>query len=371
LIGFFIVPKQYTPLQKPAPRPARAFLLKPLDNACKLLHNVVNPQAREEVHMNKSLLLIAGSLFCISSFAADDWVVPRTVDGRPDLQGVWTNATITPMERPASLSGKAFLTADEIAAMEARTQSGRANADANIVVESGKDVGGYNQFWLDSGDTVLSTGQTSLIVDPPDGRAPIRPEAEAARDYYFTHVEDSYEYMTVWDRCISRGIPGSMLPAGYNNAYRIVQTADAVTIIYEMIHDVRIIPFAKSKHISDKIRLWMGDSIARWEGDTLMIETRNFHDRGMIASSAAGARLKGVPVSEELHVVERFTRVSDDTILWQATVNDPRIFTEDFTISMPLTRDMEYDIYEYACHEGNYAVPNILRAGRARERELR
>jgi hypothetical protein len=217
---------------------------------------------------------------------------------------------------------------------------------------------------------VLSTGQTSLIVDPPTGKAPIRPEAEAERDYYFAHVEDSYEYMTVWDRCVTRGVPGSMLPAGYNNAYRFVQTPDTFTIYYEMIHDVRVLPLDKSGHIDAKVKLWMGDSVTRWEGDTLVVESSNFNDRGMIASSAAGARLKGVPVSEELQVVERFTRVSQDTIMWEVTITDPPVYTRPFTISMPLTRDPEYLMFEYACHEGNYAVPNILRAGRARDREL-
>ena len=314
-------------------------------------------------------ILLAAALGCwlVSAQAAESWTAPRTAFGQPDLQGVWTNPTITPMERPASLADRQFLSDDEIAAMERRTAENRARSDANVVVEQGANVGGYNQFWLDSGDTVLSTGQTSLVVDPPTGRAPIRADAEAERDFFFDHVEDSYEYMTVWDRCITRGVPGSMLPAGYNNAYRIVQTPDAVIIIYEMIHDVRIIPFAKDAHIDDKVRLWMGDSLAHWEGDSLVIETTNFNDRGMIASSMAGGRLKGVPVSEQLHVLERFTRVSDDTIIWDAHITDPAAYTQPFTISMPLTRDREYVMYEYACHEGNYAVPNILKAGRAKD----
>jgi hypothetical protein len=307
-------------------------------------------------------LLLAGS-----ASAADGWVTPRLLDGQPDFGGVWVNAAITPIERPDSLGDRQYLSDDEIATLENRTAERREAGDANIEVEEGGNVGGYNQFWLDSGDTVLSTGQTSLVVDPPSGKAPIRASAEAERDYYFDHVEDSYEYQTVWDRCITRGIPGSMLPAGYNNAYRFVQTPDAIAIIYEMIHDVRIIPFGKADHIDDKVRLWMGDPVARWEGDTLVVESRNFNDRGMIASSQAGGRLKGVPVSEELHVVERFTRVSQDTIMWEVRVDDPSSFTSPFTISMPLTGDPEYVMYEYACHEGNYAVPNILRAGRARE----
>ena len=312
-----------------------------------------------------ALVLAAG----LGGAQSQDYIVPRTPDGQPDLQGLWTNDTITPMERPASLQGSAFLSEDEIAAMEQNLAERRTLADDNIEVTVGGNVGGYNQVWLDSGDTVLSTGQTSLIVDPPNGRAPLRESAAAVRDYYFAHVEDDYIYSTVWDRCLTRGVPGSMLPAGYNNAYRFIQTPDTFTIVHEMIHDVRVIHLNKDEHIDDKVKLYMGDSVAKWEGDTLIVETANYNDRGMIASSSAGARLKGVPVTEDLHVVERFTRVSDNTVLWSATITDPEIYTQPFTISMPLTRDDEYVMYEYACHEGNYAIPNILNAGRAREQQ--
>ena len=312
-----------------------------------------------------ALVLAAG----LVGAQSQDFIVPRTPDGQPDLQGLWTNDTITPMERPASLQGRAFLSEDEIAAMEQNLAERRTLADDNIEVTVGGNVGGYNQVWLDSGDTVLSTGQTSLIVDPPNGRAPLRESAAAVRDYYFAHVEDDYIYSTVWDRCLTRGVPGSMLPAGYNNAYRFIQTPDTFTIVHEMIHDVRVIHLNKDEHIDNKVKLYMGDSVAKWEGDTLVVETANYNDRGMIASSSAGARLKGVPVTEDLHVVERFTRVSDNTVMWSATITDPEIYTQPFTISMPLTRDDEYVMYEYACHEGNYAIPNILNAGRAREQQ--
>ncbi len=304
----------------------------------------------------------------ITVHAQQGYVVGRTPDGQPDLQGLWTNDTITPMERPASMEGKQFLSADEIAVMESRIAQRRVFADDNIVVEVGGNIGGYNQIWLDSGDTVLSTGQTSMITDPPTGRAPIRPTAEAVRDYGFANIEDHYIHHTVWDRCLTRGVPGSMLPAGYNNAYRFIQTPDSFTIVHEMIHDVRVIALNKESHIDSRVKLWMGDSVAHWEGDTLVVETTNYNNRGMIASSSAGGRLKGVPVTENLYVVERFTRVSANTIMWEARITDPEIYTQPFTISMPLTRDDEYVMYEYACHEGNYAIPNILSAGRAKER---
>ena len=317
----------------------------------------------------------------ISAQAADTWVNGRTADGQPDLQGLWTNDTITPMERPASMAGnggrgaawgkalqpehRVVVFPVELAFVSLRMPVLRSGLDDG---QAGCNIGGYNQIWMDSGDTVLSTGQTSMIVDPPDGRAPIRPEAEASRDYGFAHVGDHWTNHTVWDRCITRGVPGSMLPAGYNNAYRIIQTADTITIIHEMIHDFRIIPLNKSAHLDSRIKLWMGDSVAHWEGETLIVETTNYNDRGMIANSGAGGRLKGVPVSESLHVVERFTRISEDTIIWEARITDPVNFTAPFTISTPLTRDDEYVMYEYACHEGNYGMFNILRGERMEER---
>jgi len=312
--------------------------------------------------MQRTIILLVACLSANALPAAENFTLPRLPNGQPDLQGVWTNPTITPMERPENLQGRDFLTDDEIASMEQRVANARAESERRP-----ENFSPYNQFWLDSGDSVLSTGQTSLVVDPPEGRVPIRPEAEARRDYNFAHVNDSWVHMTVWDRCITRGVPGSMLPAGYNNAYRIVQTEDYVIIIYEMIHDVRIIPLQRRAHIDPRIKLWMGDAVAHWEEDTLVVETTNFNDRGMIASSSAGARLKGVPVSDQLKVVERFARVSSDTILWQVTVEDPPNYFSPWTISMPLTRDTQYDMFEYACHEGNYAVPNILRARQAQE----
>ena len=319
-----------------------------------------------------ALVVLSAGLISLKPQAApaQDYIVGRTADGQPDLQGLWTNDTITPIERPASMAGQTFLSQDEIASTEARIAERRALADDNISVETGGNIGAYNQIWMDSGDTVLSTGQTSMITDPPSGRAPIRVEAEAIRDYGFAHVEDHWTYHTVWDRCITRGVPGSMLPAGYNNAYRFIQTKDTFTIVHEMIHDVRVIYLDKQDHIDSRVKLWMGDSIARWEGDTLVVETTNYNDRGMIANSGAGGRLKGVPISEELHVVERFSRISDDTVMWEARVTDPINFSAPFTISMPLTRDDQYTMYEYACHEGNYAIENILSGGRTTERSI-
>jgi len=291
-----------------------------------------------------------------------NWTHPRTSDGQPDLQGMWGNKTITPIERPDSVQGKAFLTREEVAELERTTAERRAYAEAN---PNPNAVGGYDNHWLDSGDTVLSTGQTSLIIDPPTGRAPVRSWALEAKAYNLDHLGDHYRHMSVWDRCLSRGVPGSMLPAGYNNAYRIVQTSDYVVIQHEMIHDVRIIPLSDRPHIDPNITQWMGDARAYWDDNTLVVHTKNFHDRGWIASSAAGARLKGIPTSPRLDVVEHYERVSDDTIIWTVRIDDPNVYMQPWTISMPLTRDADYEMYEYACHEGNWAVRNALSGQRA------
>ena len=292
------------------------------------------------------------------------WTMTRTPDGQPDLQGVWTNATLTPFERPGSMAGKAFLTEAEAAAIEKRTAENRAASDKFGPLESGS----YNRFWFDDGTTVLSTRQTSLVVDPPDGRVPVRPSAEARRDDYAARNGDSYEFMSPWDRCITRGIPGSMFPAGYNNAYQIIQTPGYFTIVYEMIHDARIIPLDSPQPRSSRDQSWMGDARGHWEGDTLVVETTNFNNKGWIATSAAGGRIKGIPHTDKLRVVERFRRVAADQISYSATIDDPDIYTRPWTVSFPLTADPDYRIFEYACHEGNYAIENILRGARAIEK---
>ena len=213
----------------------------------------------------------------------------------------------------------------------------------------------------------MSTGQTSLIVDPPDGRAPIKSWALEARTYSLAHEGEHYQYMSTLDRCLSRGVPGSMLPAGYNNTHRIVQTPDHVVIQHEMIHDLRIIPLSDHPHIDDRIGLWMGDARAHWDGEVLVVETQNFHNRGWFATSGAGRRLKGIPTTTAMQVVERYERVSETTIIWTVIVNDPNVYTQPWTISIPLTAEPNYVIYEYACHEGNYAIPNMLAGARMQE----
>src|SRR5215831_5489677 len=240
------------------------------------------------------------------------WVQPHTPDGQPDLQGVWTNATITPFERPAELAGKATLTTEEAARLE--KQAAEANVDR---APKEGDVGSYNRVWFDSGSKVVGTLQTSLVVEPPDGKVPVKPEAEARREYNGADNGDSPEYMSLWDRCITRGVPGAMFPAGYNNAYQIVQIPGYVVILAEMIHNARIIPLDGRPHLPSSVKLWDGDSRAHWDGNTLVIDTTNYNDKGWIATSAATGRIKGIPQSDALHVVERFTRVDNNTISYQ------------------------------------------------------
>jgi hypothetical protein len=316
-----------------------------------------------------SIVLVASSFVTAQTPARTEtgkaWTVPRTHDGQPDLEGIWTNATLTPLERPRNLRDRPFLTEAEVAAIEEQAARLRATSDDR---RTSGDVGNYNQFWTDSGTTVLPTRQTSLVVDPPDGRVPLRPEAEARRDEYLRRSTEGPEFMSMWDRCISRGVPGWIIPAGYNNAYQIVQTAGFVVVHAEMIHDARIIPLAARPPLPSSVRLLEGDSRGRWEGDTLVVETTNFSDRNWIATSAASGRIKGIPQSTALRIVERFTRVAANRIDYEARIEDSAVFTQPWTLAFPLMRDDEYRIYEYACHEGNRAVEGILRGARYRER---
>jgi hypothetical protein len=263
-----------------------------------------------------------------------DWRPPRTRDGQPDLQGKWVNFDSTPFE-----------------ADEAPRPQTNVNPPAH---------------WADH-DSPQSAARRSMVVDPPNGRVPVMKWAEDKRDYDLAHLEDAPQHETPWVRCITRGVPGGMFPAGYNNAYEIMQIPGYVVIVYEMIHETRIIPLDGRPHVGSDIRMWSGDPRGRWEGDTLVVETTNYNDRGSIATSAATGRIRGIPHSDELHVVERFTRTSSDRIEYSVTITDPKVYTGPWTVALPLNRDDEYTMFEYACHEGNLALPNALRAGRVRE----
>jgi len=319
------------------------------------------------------------------------WKAPRTPDGRPDLQGTWSNATITLVERPKEYPNL-VLTREEATRLEKdvadRIQRLAQPSDPERPAPpkggdgstgAAGNVGGYNDFWIDSGTTVAMVNgepRSSLIVDPPDGRIPALTEggqkrasermaALKARGGQYDHPE----YRPLAERCLlsfgsSSGPP--MLPNYfYNNNYQIVQTADHVMILVEMVHDVRIIRMNAKQHPPKHIRPWMGDSIGRWEGDTLVVETTNFHPaQTEVRSFHPYQAIRGV--SDDLRVIERFTRVDADTILYTFTIDDPGTFTRPWSGEVPFKSTNE-PIYEYACHEGNYALSNVLSGERNRE----
>jgi hypothetical protein len=312
-----------------------------------------------------ALLIVVGMPLVTAAQQKRTYAVPRTAWGDPDFQGTWTNETITPFERAPAMANKPFLTKAEAEAIESRAADQRDNGDAP---PRPGDVGNYNQFWFDSGTKVVSTLQSSLVVDPPDGRVPLQPTAERKRAEYAQRESEAPDFMSPWDRCITRGIPGGFFPAGYNNGYQILQFPGYVVIHYEMIHAARIIPTDGRKHLPPHLRFWDGDSVGRWEGDTLVVDVTNYNGKGWIATNAAAGRIRGVLQSDALHVVERFTRVSASTIHYDVTIDDPKIYTKPWKVAIPLERNDDYAVYEYACHEGNHAVEHVLRGARAEER---
>ena len=291
------------------------------------------------------------------------WTAPRTADGHPDLQGIWTNSTLTPLERSREFAAKPVLSEAEATQYETRTlqQGNRDRRDGGAEVDVGR---AYNELFFERGDKLARLGgtiRTSMIVDPPDGRIPpMTPEGqrrmEQARMDANQHPADRAQDRSLAERCVFWGTAGPpLLPGPYNNTYQIFQTPGYAVIMAEMIHDARIIPLDGRPHVPQNIRHWLGDSRGHWEGDTLVVDTTNFTGK---------TRFRGS--SENLHLVERFTRVDPDTILYRFTVDDPSAFTRSWTAELPLTKT-QGPIYEYACHEGNYALVDILAGARAEE----
>ncbi|MGA2712401.1 MAG: hypothetical protein ABSG41_04775 [Bryobacteraceae bacterium] len=273
--------------------------------------------------------------------ATKTWKQGKTPDGQPDIQGVWVNFDSTPFERAA--------------ASATGTSAAPASGNQNALL------------FADRAPKVQQ--RPSMVVDPPDGRVPLTPWAEQQRDYDLSHVQDSWEYNTTWERCITRGIPAAIFPAGYNNGYQILQTPGQVVILYEMIHEARIIPVDGRPHLPAALRQWNGDPRGHWEGNTLVVETTNFNGKGMIATNAASARIRSVPETENAHIVERFTRVDENTINYEVTIDDPKVASAPWKVAMPLARDDSYKIYEYMCHEANRDYMEItLGGGRLKEK---
>lgn len=284
----------------------------------------------------------------------------RTPWGDPDLQGIWNNVTATPFERPEELAGKLVLTEEEAAEFEQQIAERRAaNESENEDAPEGARLGYSVRVWFETGHG-LTENRTSLVVDPPEGRVPdLTPEAQQRAEeraaHRREHPADSWEDTGLFTRCLTRGLPGAMTPGFYNHNYQILQAPGYVAILVEMIHDARIIPLDDRPSLAPTIQQWMGDSRGRWEGETLVVETTNF-------SPKANYRQSG----ENLRLVERFTRIDADRLDYQFTIDDPTTFTRPWTVSVPMTH-VEGPLYEYACHEGNYGLPNILAGHRQEE----
>jgi hypothetical protein len=303
---------------------------------------------------------------------AKKWAAPRTPDGQPDLQGTWTNATVTPFQRPAQLGTKQFFTAEEAATFE-KQRVEQGNVDRIEGERGASDLArrSYNNFWTDRGTHVAKTMHTSLVVDPPDGKVPpFTPEAQmrfdAVRAYLAQHTADSPEDRYLSERCILFGAAGPpMLPEPYNNNYEIVQSRGFVAIAVEMNHETRIVPLDGSPHLPAQIRQWTGDSRGHWEGDTLVVDSTNFKFNDQ---SRFGVGYLDGMTDENLHVVERFRRTDPSTIMYQATVDDPSVYTKPWTVEISIAKRTDR-IFEYACHEGNYGMIGILSGARAEEKK--
>ena len=298
--------------------------------------------------------------------AAETRTAPRTAWGEPDLRGIWDFRTITPLERPSDLAGKQVLTGKEATELEERTALTRV--ESLDIPDRCKDspnfvdcIGSYNKYWFDRGTKVVPDRRTSLIVDPPDGRIPSLTEEARKRADAVAEVRrrpaHGPEDRRVGARCLvgfNSGPP--MSPSAYNNIMQLFQTPGYVVILNEMVHDSRIIPLDGRSHLPPSIRQWMGDSRGRWEGDTLVVDTTNLTGKTNFRGSG-----------ENMHVVERFTRVDADTLLYEYTIEDPESFTRSWKAVFPM-RKTEGPLFEYACHEGNYGMFNLLAGARADEK---
>jgi hypothetical protein len=317
----------------------------------------------QEATMKAFFLLLAALPLGAQVPSAKTWQAPRTPDGKPDLQGVWTSATLTPLERPSDLANKPLFATKEEAEQWTK-QFLQANNRDRRDGSAQEDVSrAYNEFWFSRGDTVVPTLRTSLIIDPPEGRIPaLTPDgqkrAAARAEAQRLHPADGPEDRPLTDRCILWPVAGPpMIPGGYNNNYQIVQGPGYVMIVVEMIHDVRVIPTDGRPHLPPTIRQWMGDPRGHWEGETLVVDTTNFTNKTTFRGSG-----------ENLHLVERFTRTAPGQLMYEFTVNDPESFTRPWTAQIPMGK-ADGPLVEYACHEGNYAMEGILRGARLQERE--
>jgi hypothetical protein len=321
-------------------------------------------------------ILASIAAFGQAAHSTESSTAPRTADGHPDLEGIWTNKTITPLERPKALGNKAFFTEAEA---KTYTKSTLENSDKDRRGGGVRDVlNAYNAFWWDSGTKVLMNMRTSIITDPSDGRIPpLTPQRQAQMEEEALAVKvrcerpgceiansgqlspaDKATDLDLMTRCISFGTVVPMLPSAYNNDYQIVQSPGMLAIDTEMVHDVRRIPIDGSPHLPSSVREWTGDPRGHWEGDTLVVDSTNF--------IAGEGRMRAA--DQNLHLTERFKRVSPDVLLYQFTVDDPTAFTKPWSGEIPMTKS-DGLLYEYACHEGNIGMRDIIIAAKASEKK--
>lgn len=326
----------------------------------------------------KGLVLGLVLVATVVAAAQDKGAIPRTSDGRPDFSGTWSYATLTTLERPAEFKDKPFLSASEAAAFERRTLQIQDRDRRDVDSTTGRGSDGrtdvdraYNQAWWEFGSKIVSTRRTSLVIDPPDGMIPaLTPDGERRaldkRGLWLANGEyvggaaglglDSYTDRPMQERCLGWTVAGPpMIPGAYNNNVGIFQTPENVVVLNEMVHDSRIIPLDARPRVNDTIRLWMGSSRARWDGDTLVVSTTNF--RPMVFRSA----------SAQFALTEKFWLAEANTLMYEFTVTDPLTWVRPWTVQIPMMRTND-PIYEYACHEGNYSLPNILSAARKADR---
>ena len=292
----------------------------------------------------------------------------RTPWGDPDLEGIWTNATLTPLQRPPELAAKEFFTPEEAAQFQ-RTRIEQTNADRPLPPGQ---VGAYNDAFFERGTSIVRSRRTSLVVDPPDGRIPaLTPDAqkkvEARQKREGVSPADAPADRWLTERCILFGATVPMLPEPYNNNYRIIQSPSYVTILVEMNHDARVIPLDGRPHVGDAVQQWTGDSRGRWEGTTLVVETTNLKFNHQ--SRFGVGYLNGLS-DERLRVVERFTMNDANTLTYRATIEDPTVFVRPWTVELSMARTPG-PLFEVACHEGNYGMANILSGHRAEEQQRR
>lgn len=318
--------------------------------------------------MRRTLFLfsLAGVLAVVPAFV---WGQRDNRDSHPNFEGIWNSATATPLERPRELKDKPFFTPEEAAQWEKQfVQRNEEPSPSAAARPTGTGTGTYNTFYREFGTRTVKTRRTSIVTDPPDGRIPALTPAAAEirrRRVERMRVAENPEDLGLQDQCLAFLTAGPpLLPYTYNSNYQIVVTKDAVLVHAEMIHDARIVHLDGRPHLPSSIRQWMGDSIGRWEGNTLVVDTTNFRDGRGFYGDAGG----NFSWDENLHMVERFSLMDADTLLYQFEIDDPTAYTQPWRGELTMTRSTD-NIYEFACHEGNYSLENMLRGYRATERK--